>query len=413
MNSEIFWIDDYIITYEKFYKDLVKKNTNSVYIKEKNSYKVFLMLLRNALCEKKTILLDSDFSEKELNAIDVKENEILNKNYVQDDISDRFKSFQEVLDYLKQNNEKLKVDIFTSGTTGRPKKITQSFKLLTQGVKSNFKYKNDVWGFSYNPTHFAGLQVFFQALFNKNQIVYLFGKDFSIISKLIIERKITNISCTPSFIKMLLPHINSEIPSLLRITTGGEKIDSHTQQKIKLKFPKAIIRNIYASTEAGSLLVSDGNYFTIPDRYCNTIKIIENEIVIHSSLMGESTSLVLKDDWYYSGDLVKFIDKKRFIFVSRKSEMINVGGYKVNPNEVESIISSIKGVKQVKVIPKKNSVLGNLIGAEVELEEGFEKKIIKEEILKKCKDNLQDFKVPRIIKFVDGFSHTRTGKLKR
>jgi acyl-coenzyme A synthetase/AMP-(fatty) acid ligase len=93
--------------------------------------------------------------------------------------------------------------------------------------------------------------------------------------------------------------------------------------------------------------------------------------------------------------------------------MINVGGYKVNPTEIENIIKEIKGVKDVAVFGRKNSIMGQIIVANIITEDAVEEIELKQEIKKICKSQLQDFKIPRIIKFVKLFDLTRTGKIKK
>ena len=67
--------------------------------------------------------------------------------------------------------------------------------------------ENNVWAFAYNPNHFAGLQVLFQALMNKNTIIFIFDKDFGDIPDILKVNNVTHISCTPTFMKMLIPHM--------------------------------------------------------------------------------------------------------------------------------------------------------------------------------------------------------------
>jgi acyl-coenzyme A synthetase/AMP-(fatty) acid ligase len=92
--------------------------------------------------------------------------------------------------------------------------------------------------------------------------------------------------------------------------------------------------------------------------------------------------------------------------------MINVGGYKVNPTEVEDIIRNISGVKDVYVFSRENSITGNIVMANVISEGVIDEKDLKQIIKRKCISNLQEFKIPRLISFVDSFELTRTGKIK-
>ena len=182
---------------------------------------------------------------------------------------------------------------------------------------------------------------------------------------------------------------------------------------IRQIFPSAQINNVYASTEAGSLFAAKGENFQIPASIHDMFQVVDDELLIHRSLLGQSDSFRFDGDYYHSGDLIEWINREEgvFKFKSRKNELINVGGYKVNPGEVENVLNAIKGIRQSLVFGKANSVLGNILCAEVQLEEGV--RLSELEIRRILKDSLQDFKIPRRIRFVESFSLTRTGKLKR
>ncbi|MBT8181757.1 MAG: AMP-binding protein, partial [Eudoraea sp.] len=270
-----------------------------------------------------------------------------------------------------------------------------------------------VWAFAYNPTHFAGLQVFFQALFNKNALVFVFQRDFKKVYKDLEEHQVSNMSCTPTFMKLLLGSIENPLEQVKVLTFGGERFDPKIMEGVSKYFPNAKISNVYASTEAGSLLRGQGEYFSIPDRYKDLIRIENDELLIHHDLLGESKTFALHGNWYHTGDKVEYIDETRFKFKNRDSDLINVGGYKINPIEIEGVISKISGVSDVLVMGRKNSLLGNVIVAEIisdgSLTEPEIKKLIKDEV----GHQLQSYKMPHKIKFVKSFQLTRTGKVKR
>lgn len=223
---------------------------------------------------------------------------------------------------------------------------------------------------------------------------------------------ITHISATPTFYRLLLP-FETEYPVVQRVTLGGEKSDQHLYDAIHKIFPSAKINNVYASTEAGSLFAAKGDSFQIPVPIRDKFQVVDDELLIHRSLLGQSDSFKFDEDYYHSGDLIEWVNREEgiFKFKSRKNELINVGGYKVNPGEVENVLNAIEGVRQSFVYGKANSVLGNVLCAEVQLEEGVS--MTELDIRRYLKDYLQDFKIPRRIKFVYSFALTRTGKLKR
>ena len=412
-----FWKDsirDMIVSYDDFFLQLVEEGTNYNYIKEENPYFLFLKLLRNLINGENSVILDADFSEVELESLEVTVGQINKAHYFQINLKDKFLNFEEILQFLESIKDKVFIEIFTSGTTGKPKKVSQSLLNLTRAVKKDMSFSNNVWGFAYNSSHFAGLQVFFQALYNQNHIVYIFNSDFKLVEKDLVENKVTHLSCTPTYLKMLIPNIVEPIDSVLNITSGGEKFDSRVSEKLKNLFPNAKIKNVYASTEAGSLLRANGEFFIIPERYQKLIMIVDEELLISKELLGNSESFELFEDWYKTGDIVEFKDdfKIEFRFKSRKSEMINVGGYKVNPEEIETLIKKVEGLKDVIVFGRKNSIMGNIIEVNIIKDIFFSDSEIKIAIKKEV-ENLQEFKRPRIIKFVENFELTRTGKLKK
>ena len=173
------------------------------------------------------------------------------------------------------------------------------------------------------------------------------------------------------------------------------------------------MNNVYASTEAGSLFAAKDDCFLIPANIRDKFRVVNDELLIHKSLLGQSDSFAFDGEYYHSGDLIEWVNEAEglFRFKSRKNELINVGGYKVNPGEVEDAINAIEGVQQSVVYGRANSILGNIVVAEVKLVEGAS--LTDLEIRKVLASQIQDFKVPRKIQIVNELSMTRTGKLKR
>jgi|AntAceMinimDraft_8_1070364.scaffolds.fasta_scaffold18001_3 acyl-coenzyme A synthetase/AMP-(fatty) acid ligase len=397
------------IKWDFLINDINNSLTYNRYCKSGNYYHVLKHIITSLIIGEEIILLDSDFTDSELvNLTGYSEYEeftqIIDKGsfpLVCDKV--------ELIDKLRNTCNEWKVTLFTSGTTGIPKKVTHNFKSITRFVKISERNKNSIWGFAYNPTHMAGIQVFFQGLLNGNPIVRLFGLTPKEIHREIKENGITHISATPTFYKLLLP-CEETFQSITRITSGGEKFNEKTIVQLKGIFPNAKITNVYASTEAGTLFASDNDIFSIKPEYEHLIRIANDELLIHKSLMGSSDMNI--EEWYNTGDLIETITEKplKFRFISRKSDMINVGGYKVNPLEVEETILTLQGIKNVRVYSKSNSVLGNIICCEVVCDN---KQISESSIRTFLQSKIQEFKIPRIIRFVEELSTTRTGKIKR
>ena len=392
-------------SYEDLLRVLNKGTTCCPYYKTSDLFSYFVNLISSLAASQPLVLLDSDITPSEIDGVD--ESKV---NVAKPIVPFSFWNMDEVVAAVQTS--KSEITIFTSGTTGQPKKVVHSIATLTRSVRKGDRYKGQIWAYAYNPTHMAGLQVFFQAFENQNTLVNVFNKSREYVYHQIREMGITHISATPTFYRLLLP-FEQAYESVIRVTLGGEKSDQHLYDSIMKIFPNAKINNVYASTEAGSLFAAKGDCFQIPEAIKAKFKVVDDELLIHKSLLGSSDSFKFADDYYHSGDLIEWVDEAQglFRFKSRKNELINVGGYKVNPGEVEVVIQDIEGVRQAIVYGKSNSILGNVLCADVQLEKGFE--LTELDIKKTLAAQLQDFKIPRRIKFVEEMSLTRTGKLKR
>ena len=395
------------VSYKTLLDDLNCVASCPKYLKPTSLYECFKGILASALSETEIVLLDSDFSATEIESLTGLPNGDLSK--IQSPRTYKNLQSEDELVSLLASVRDFKITFFTSGTTGLPKKVSHTLASITRFLKQSPTHSNDVWGFAYNPTHIAGIQVFFQAIFNRNKIVRLFGLSADEVFSAIKSEEITHISATPTFYRMLIGALGTA-ESVKRITSGGERFDDTLLARITKIFPNAKITNVYASTEAGTLFASQGTAFVLKEDLKNLVRVDEGELLLDSSLLGDLQAIALDGNWYHTGDIVEVVCENPLTlkFVSRKNEMINIGGYKVNPSEVEDAILSIESVSQVRVYGKKNSVLGNIVCADV-VSDVHDEKSVRVHL----KTRLQEFKIPRIIKFVEKIESTRTGKTLR
>lgn len=316
-----------------------------------------------------------------------------------------FSSIENLNNYLIENKNNLSFEILTSGTTSVSKNIEVKMSNCIRHIKTNSKTKS-IWGMGYPCGSYASTQVFFQSLINKETIIYLFGIDFKSSDQIFSNYEITNLSCTPTFLSMLLINLKKEYSSVLKITTGGEKTKQSLIKSFKKTFTSAEYVNIYASTETGSLLYSNSEYFSIPKKSESQIKIENNTLKVHNSLLNKVEKN--NDDWYDTNDIVEFVDDSKFRFVSRSNGYLNTGGFRISPSQIEDKIQEIKGVKDVHVYGKPNTLLGSIICADV-IGEGISSKNLKLELKKK---SIEKHLIPQIIRIVDSFEHVLNGKKK-
>jgi acyl-CoA synthetase (AMP-forming)/AMP-acid ligase II len=336
-----------------------------------------------------------------------------------------------------------RINLFTSGTTGRPTLVRHSLASLTRGVKISATHGDDRWAFAYNPTHFAGVQVFLQALANLNTLVDVTGLERLAILGAFRRHGVSHVSATPTFYRLLLP-CDQPLDGVRSVALGGEVSAGHLHEELGRAFPAATLRNIYASTEAGSLLVSRGETFGIPPAMADAIIVREGRLHLHRRLMADFPGPWVEGEWCDTGDRVEMVeeDPVRFRFAGRERDSVNVGGYKVNPLEVEAVLGEHPGVGHVRVFGRKNSVMGQILCAEVvrakadsglpiaagesdlpqtgasNAKESGEQttdggQLTEAALRAFAAERLPPWKIPRLIRFVDHLASTRTGKLSR
>ncbi|HUM44921.1 MAG TPA: hypothetical protein PKI14_18400, partial [Fervidobacterium sp.] len=158
-------------TYEQLINDINKQTSLKRYVKKSDPYEILKDIVVSLVAGERIILLDSDFTEEEvknlgLSVEELNEEVVLKKN--------KISSCDELLAKIQKSDNRWEIVLYTSGTTGRPKRVAHKLDSITRGTKVSEKYRENVWAFAYNPTHFAGLQVFFQAFYNQNPMIYIF-----------------------------------------------------------------------------------------------------------------------------------------------------------------------------------------------------------------------------------------------
>jgi acyl-coenzyme A synthetase/AMP-(fatty) acid ligase len=147
------------------------------------------------------------------------------------------------------------------------------------------------------------------------------------------------------------------------------------------------------------------------------MKIVEGSLRIRSdrtarAYLGTAEQLRDGDGFVDTSDMVERRGD-RFYFVGRRGGIINVGGLKVHPEEVESVINKHPAVRMSRVSARKNPITGALVQAEIVVNDGAAEGGLRNEISALCRANLPPHKVPSRIMVVDQLAVTSGGKLAR
>ncbi|HLH51368.1 MAG TPA: class I adenylate-forming enzyme family protein [Roseiarcus sp.] len=316
--------------------------------------------------------------------------------------------------------------LLTSGTTGVPKLVSHDLATLTGAFAGGPSGEIQNWATFYDIRRYGGLQILLRAVAGFGSLTLTSaGEPIDDFIDRAIARSVTHISGTPShWRRVLMSRAAARFkPAYVRLS--GEIADAAILGALKDLFPQARIAHAYASTEAGvGFEVNDGEP-GFPASYLGerdngvAMKIEDGSLRIRSPraarrYIGRNMpDLRDKDGFIDTGDMIERRGERCY-FVGRRGGVINVGGAKVHPEEVEAVINRQAGVRMSLVKARRNPIASALVVADVVLESAAPREeAIREAILAACRAELAPYKAPAIIRFVPNLAMTPAGKLAR
>jgi acyl-CoA synthetase (AMP-forming)/AMP-acid ligase II len=282
------------------------------------------------------------------------------------------------------------------------------------------------WGLLYDICRFAGLQVFLQSLVGGSTLIFANRHDsFQDRVRALKKAQCNALSGTPTMWRRLLMIEGFQELSLRIVSLGGEIADRAILQALSNAFPEARITHIYASTEAGvGFSVSDSRP-GFPSSYLENpppgvdMK-VDDEGMLYLKPQKESDqyyvekdkSIVSDDGWIKTNDIVER-EGDRYFFKGRAGGVINVGGNKVHPEEVEAVIQEVDGVAQVAVTAKRSAITGSLVEARIISSQSRPDEELKVAVQEACRSSLESYKVPATCRIVPSLEMNAAGKLDR
>lgn len=367
---------------------------------------LFTLISKNAII----VPLDNSQSEKNTKKIEIAEVDYLIK-------IDHLENV-EILDYEKVESKNSLYEsliksttpglvLFTSGSSGQPKAAFHNLSKLLLKFQTKRDSLLTINFLLFD--HWGGLNTLFHILSNGGTVVFLENRNPDYVCELIDKWKVELLPTSPTFLNMMLlsrAYERHDLKSLKIISYGSEPMPESVLQKLNEYFPNIKLQQTYGLIELGvmsskskdneSLWVKIGGngYQT---RVVNGLLEIKSDSAMIGYLNAESP--YTEDGWFRTGDAVE-VDGEYFKILGRKSELINVGGEKVYPQEVENVIISIAEVLDVHVYGEKNPFTGNIVCANILVNTDTNKDILKRSIKILCREKLETFKNPVKINFV-------------
>ena len=398
------WLIDSIEKCKKYINSQDISKGNVVAIEGDFSPNSIALLL--ALIEKECIIVPvtNISNENKKRMFDIAQVEFVFRVDKKDFISSETVTRRSENDYYKIIRERKHpgLVLFTSGTSGEPKAAIHDFFTLLEKFKTRrnaFRTLNfllfDHWG---------GLNTMFHILSNGGVVITTKDRNPENVCKLIEKHRIELLPTSPTFLNLLLlsgAYKDHDMKSLKIISYGTEPMPESTLKRLKMTFPDVKLLQTYGLIELGVMRSKsekdDSLWVKIGGEGYKT-RVIDGilQIKAESAMLGylNAKSPFTKDGYFITGDEV--MQKGDYIkILGRKSEIIIVGGEKVYPQEVESIIQEMDSVAEVTVYGEKNPIMGNIVCSKVRLTKDENKQsLIINQIKKYCRERLQNYKVP-------------------
>jgi acyl-coenzyme A synthetase/AMP-(fatty) acid ligase len=316
--------------------------------------------------------------------------------------------------------------LFSSGTTGKPKAMIHDLSNLIS-TYLNKKQKKIIFLVFLMFDHIGGLNTLFNCLAMGSTIVIPENRTPQHVCHLIEKYKINVLPSSPTFLNLILiskEYVNYNLLSLKLITYGTEAMPDSLLIKLKDVFPNVKFLQTFGTSETGIAKTtsksSTSTFIKIEDAD-QEYKIVNNELWIRSKTqilgyINHNNDSFTTDGWFKTGDLVEEMEDNYIKIKGRIKEIINVGGEKVTPSEVESVILELQEISDCVVVGEKNSITGQMVVAKVVLNDGYDELDVKKSIKKHCKERLEKYKIPskilltRQIEFSERFKKDRFNK---
>ena len=330
------------------------------------------------------------------------------------------------------------ITLLTSGTEGQPKAVRHTWDTLTRPVRFTGIGSRERWLLAYEPHLYAGLQVILQCLLPGGTLVAAdpIGRPDETID-LMLSARVNCASATPSFWRRLIlfgaQQRLANVP-LRVITLGGEAADQPLLDGLHRMFPQTRLVHIYATSELGRCFSVTDGCEGFPVEFLQQVssdgiemKIESDELLVRSAncmlgyddcfsssksqSLSETTQQSLQE-WLPTGDLVEVRDR-RVLFIGRRTEIVNVGGNKVHPLDVERVLREMPEVLDARVYGRSSSIAGQLVACEIVVKAGTDETSIRQKVISHCTQWLTVFQRPRVIEVVSKITLTKAGKASR
>ena len=307
--------------------------------------------------------------------------------------------------------------LFSSGTSGVPKAMVQDLGKLLASYES--RHESDLamlalLGFD----HIGGLNTLFNTLAAGSLLAVPVSRSPADVAATIARHRVAILPASPTFLNLLLAAgLTAELASLRVITYGTEPMPESLLARLKAAFPRVRFIQTFGTSETGITRTESpeaGSTFLRFEDPNLEWKVVDDELWLRSrtqiaGYLNASNERFTEDGWFRTGDKVEQGPNGTLRILGRMGEMINVGGEKLMPAEVESVVLGIPGVTDCRVRGEPHPLTGQTVVVDVVTADA-DHEALRAAIRSACRERLARHKTPTRVTFVPSVSGERMKK---
>ena len=302
--------------------------------------------------------------------------------------------------------------LFSSGSTGESKAAVHDIVSMLGKFKSRRHARRAITFLLYD--HIGGFNTMLYQLSNAGCIVTVQDRDPDTVLRAVERHKVELLPTSPTFINLVLlseAYRRYDLSSLKIVSYGTEPMPESTLHRFHEVLPHIELQQTYGLSELGILRSksrsSDSLWVKLGGEGFQT-RVVDDilQIKAESAMLGylNAPSPFTDDGWFNTGDKVE-VDGDYFRILGRESDIINVGGQKVYPAQVESVVQEMPEVAEVSVYGEKNAIMGQIPCAAIRLRQPRDVREFHRELRRFCRQRLQEFQIPVRVRLVESAMH--------
>lgn len=298
--------------------------------------------------------------------------------------------------------------IFSSGSTGEPKAILHDLASILGKFQKVRQQKATLTFLLFD--HIGGIDTMLNTFGSGGCVVTVAERTPELVAKAIEEHRVHTLPASPTFLNLFLMSgvwQNRDLSSLKVIAYGTEPMPQSTLERLHEVFPDVSLVQTYGMSELGVLRSRSRDSTSLWLKFSGegfATKIVDGILWVKadSAMLGylNAPDLFDADGWLNTQDAVE-VDGEYLRILGRKSDLINVGGQKVYPAEVENLLLQMDNVAEVAVFGKPHPMMGQIVAARFNLKQPEPLDLFKRRMNAFARERMAKFQIPMFVEIAE------------